>query len=1036
MRITRIKGENIASLAQPFDIDFCKPPLNEVDIFAITGPTGSGKSSLLDAVCLALYDATPRYESSERKSDTGIDISGFEESSTSTKQLLHRGAVEGFAEVSFVVNDTSYTARWELRRARKKATGKLQDVQMSLVNNTTGKIYQGKKTIVKDKIVSIIGLTYNQFVRAVLLAQGDFSAFLSAKDEEKGDILMRITGTEIYKTISQTIFQKTKEKETEYNELVAKYNLSELPSKEEIEQWIQEKEKLTKIIDEKEQHANELEKLLSNLNEYNSILSQLDNAQKQLDEFLPSMEAFPLREEILCKARKINTLLLEKNEINIHEKKIEELHSEQEELQNRKKELEEELIQIDTILQKQQNDLSLLEKDYLENEPLRLEVKQREKKIAEINGEITQIKRHKNEIISQQNDLNNKIEKAKQDIELHTKKLEENNNWLENNKEATENNTYLGTLTTKLQLLQALHTSISNKSEQIEEEQSKLKQKKERVYAINEELEKLNNSLPEDIYNIKQQLKEGDRCPICGNVYHTEIIHKAYIVIEQNVEFITRQRKALKEELENLKEKIPRLQQSIENKENNKKEEENTIKQIIKEESSLYFKITHQKLSQETDFKKASENIQDLSEQIQKVQEERNKEQLQLSNAKSSLSTIEATFNNNNSIINDVKQQITEKQKLITQYKEMIVTLIGVSSLEDYLKQYQQKKDNLTLSIKKIENKKTASATEQKEKTEQIKVIEEEKLPKEEQQKKEKSEAFTLHLSRENIALEELTPKDANWIKEEEETLQNLREKDKAYKAILNERKKDKGQFLEKHSSITSEIDHTPLDLLLQKYNQEIKTNKEQLEEKKELQLNLTLKLREIEKKKEEQQNLETQIISKREEEEKWQRLNRQFGSSDGKKFNIQAQGFTLSSLVEFANLQLQKFAPRYELQRVPKSLALEVIDHEMMEQRRSVHSLSGGETFLVSLALSLALSEISSYSLRIESLFIDEGFGSLDEKTLDAALSALQQLNRYGKKVGIISHVDYITSQLPVRIEVKKSGQGESTVEIVGDIF
>ena len=82
------------------------------------------------------------------------------------------------------------------------------------------------------------------------------------------------------------------------------------------------------------------------------------------------MEAFPLREEILCKARKINTLLLEKNEINIHEKKIEELHSEQEELQNRKKELEEELIQIDTILQKQQNDLSLLEKDYLENEPL------------------------------------------------------------------------------------------------------------------------------------------------------------------------------------------------------------------------------------------------------------------------------------------------------------------------------------------------------------------------------------------------------------------------------------------------------------------------------------------------------------------------------------------------------------------------------------------------------------------------------------------------------------------------------------------
>lgn len=157
MRITRIKGENIASLAEPFDIDFTVPPLCEVDIFAITGPTGSGKSSLLDAVCLALYDATPRYESSQRRGDTFIDSSGEEESSTSTKQLLHRGATSGYAEVSFIINSIPYTARWELRRSRGKSTGRLQEVQMSLLNHQTGELYQDKKKKSRSKLSPSLG---------------------------------------------------------------------------------------------------------------------------------------------------------------------------------------------------------------------------------------------------------------------------------------------------------------------------------------------------------------------------------------------------------------------------------------------------------------------------------------------------------------------------------------------------------------------------------------------------------------------------------------------------------------------------------------------------------------------------------------------------------------------------------------------------------------------------------------------------------------------------------------------------------------
>ncbi len=164
-----------------------------------------------------------------------------------------------------------------------------------------------------------------------------------------------------------------------------------------------------------------------------------------------------------------------------------------------------------------------------------------------------------------------------------------------------------------------------------------------------------------------------------------------------------------------------------------------------------------------------------------------------------------------------------------------------------------------------------------------------------------------------------------------------------------------------------------------------------------------------------------------------WARLNELAGSADGSKFRSIAQRRTLDLLLANANAQLDQLAARYRLERLPESLNLIVIDRDMADERRGVHSLSGGESFLVSLALALGLASLTASRIRIESLFIDEGFGSLDPATLNTAMGALMHLETQGRKVGVISHVREMTDAIPVQIRVVKGRQGSSRLMVPG---
>ncbi|HAR08437.1 MAG TPA: hypothetical protein DCR98_08505, partial [Cobetia sp.] len=175
------------------------------------------------------------------------------------------------------------------------------------------------------------------------------------------------------------------------------------------------------------------------------------------------------------------------------------------------------------------------------------------------------------------------------------------------------------------------------------------------------------------------------------------------------------------------------------------------------------------------------------------------------------------------------------------------------------------------------------------------------------------------------------------------------------------------------------------------------------------------------------------QLARARAVHERWGALSELIGSASGAKFRTIAQAFNLERLIEHANLHLANLVRRYRLARGASPLGLVVVDTEMGDELRSVHSLSGGETFLVSLALALGLAGMASGELRIESLFIDEGFGSLDPDSLALAMEALDGLQASGRRVGVISHVAEMHERIPVRIAVRPSGNGQSRLEIEG---
>ncbi|WP_439816953.1 AAA family ATPase [Zavarzinia sp. CC-PAN008] len=219
MRILRIGGENLASLAAPFTIDLEAEPLAGTGLFAITGETGAGKSTILDALCLALFGQYPRVDVG-RQEDVP-DPSGTVISAKDPRAILRRGAGAGRAEVDFVAQDgRTYRAIWRVRRARDRADGRLQFDERELRCLSTGSAIGGTRTQIGEEVERLTGLTFDQFRRTVLLAQGEFDTFLMARENERAELLEKITGTGVYARISTLVHGQAEQRRRALDDLV------------------------------------------------------------------------------------------------------------------------------------------------------------------------------------------------------------------------------------------------------------------------------------------------------------------------------------------------------------------------------------------------------------------------------------------------------------------------------------------------------------------------------------------------------------------------------------------------------------------------------------------------------------------------------------------------------------------------------------------------------------------------------------------------------------------------------------------------
>ena len=216
MQILAIRGSNLASLAGSFEVNFNTGVLADAGIFAITGPTGAGKSTLLDAISLALFDTIPRLESAPKTGQITQDEIGPQD----PRAILRHGSSHGFAELDFVGRDgRSYRSRWAVRRARDRAEGKLQTSTLDLECLDTGERLGGKKTETKAEILRLVGLNAQQFGRAVVLAQGEFEAFIKADGDERAQLLEKLTGADIYSRVGRIAFEKARDVRAGYDTL-------------------------------------------------------------------------------------------------------------------------------------------------------------------------------------------------------------------------------------------------------------------------------------------------------------------------------------------------------------------------------------------------------------------------------------------------------------------------------------------------------------------------------------------------------------------------------------------------------------------------------------------------------------------------------------------------------------------------------------------------------------------------------------------------------------------------------------------------
>ncbi|WP_240008454.1 AAA family ATPase [Pseudaquidulcibacter saccharophilus] len=1074
MKIISLRFKNLNSLYGEWAIDFTSDEFVANGIFAITGQTGAGKSTILDALCLALYGETPRLGK----------IAG------DVNNLMSRHTSECSSEVVFETAKGQFIATWSQRRARNSIDGKLQDYKHE-VAYLHGELIENKRSLVIDKIIEITGMDFARFTQSMLLAQGGFDKFLKAPTEEKSEILEQITGTDIYSKISKQVFETAKfenQKLDKLNSEIQGIDTLQPDEEDTLRKQINEFEIQKQAIDTEIKAQREIKNWFARIailqNDKINAELELENIAQKKQEFAPKMEL--LRQANLAqefegefvglntmriKFAEINTQLsdlnakianLAKTELNLRAEaaNAQENFEKTEQYQatiapkiHKTIEIDATILHQEESLQQLQSNLSSIESDrdanIINKKNLEDAIKEQNKKYEELSlylkthdadakigeklvvleGKGTSIKTARNKIDEQQKALaglqvtvlneKNNLDDLKQN---HTKHVDDE----------TEVNNKIAHYSGKIFVLLDGRTR-----KEIELEKELVTEKKTNAQII------------ATLEQHRAKLEDGKPCVLCGatdhpyangNIPKTDGLDDEIKFLSTLLEKINEaegELKKLNDTKTSLTIALQKLDSEILLKTSIISGFEKSITQLIHEidleQSSL------QKLESEfseiiAGFKLGvSENVvEQLRERFnvfEATQQKFKDCQIDLNSMQIRFETLVNEFEKQNQAFENEKTKLVEFVKNLDEIKRQRKELFGdknpIIESQNINKSLEGAREKNTKSIAQL-NETLQAITHYEDENKRLKVI----LIDQEEQLKQTESGFVLALETKGFGSEE-EYKNAVLDKSKRTELAKYSRELEAIEIKTQSLLQDALKKLEKEIALSLcdgtqvEVEHklAMLDANFMEIAEKIITIRTRLEANEKSKLALKDKYTAIEKQKNECA--------------KWQMLNNLIGSADGKKFRNFAQGLTFDIMVAHANQELMKMNERYLLARdvndKSKPLELNVIDNFQAGQLRPVKNLSGGESFLISLALALGLSKMASSKVRVDSLFLDEGFGTLDEETLETALETLSRLHQNGKLIGVISHVSALKEKITTQIKVTPISGGKSKLSGAG---
>ena len=1134
MKFLQLEILNLASLDKQGGeiINFEEGALGESTIFSIVGPTGSGKSTLLDAICLALYNRAPRYPRKKGDKNQNIEIFGEADANennrlapTDSRNILTRGKKEGYSKLTFLANNGSiYRAEWHVRFQRVR----YENAKTSLYKITRNGEQLTEEIADWNELPNIIGLDYDQFLRTVLIAQGSFANFLTAKENERYELLEKLIGCEETYTNIATEIKKAKDQAVDaYNQMAAsveavKQNLlndeelaqlqeeitllekaekeldSQLKAISENLQWYEENDKQTKQIAiyqaDMEQAANAIKDIQAQIirlqlhDEVQPAVNLLQEVERQIQS-IHNQEEEILKSEAAIKSKEVgiteseHTLSYLKEVVNKAQEQLEKALPVIAEARALKTKIEAAM----PNLKEKKEALELAQK---ENLTAQRDVEENARNIQKWEAETEKAnlayKATQEEIAKQKQVLHEATQAAEQAWEKEKNKTAgQNIEELQTQKSAAEKKlqdvqqaikvvAHLDAATTEKQKNEERIQFLGKRNAEIDEALGKLF-----IEALEKETLTLRNAytlMVSEKWEIhRANLTEGKPCPLCGSTthpYHTdnrqfeEATTELSQLLKAKEDLLKQQQKQEKDlsgerkqndgEVQTLQKQQEKLSGEIATFEEEWKVLIAQYPKIPKEEAELksLLPIYEDKAKEATGKLSLFNKIQKEIERLTQLKDKAVKDEVAyeskastiLNNAQESTSICATKLAEQKALTTNLISQ--EKNKKEAYEKALQAWNNTKKEMEEWQAQYQQilngeEPDAAEQRLTAAKDEATKAADDQNENINKLKaelanskgshqtMLSQNKTMKENLQTKEKELNLWIEEYNKQLAEKSIEPShiDRNTIREMLHSAEDWnairREKNEKEKAVAS----TTALYQSAEKAHQQHLAHQPAQtrdalLAIQQEYQERSQRNELIAANARMQ-NHQEAVKQLGDKAE-----ALQLVTQ--EKDDWTAITDAIGA-DGKTLRKIAQCYTLSFLITHANQEIRKFNSRYELQQVKHSLGIRVIDHDRADDIRDTTSLSGGETFIVSLGLALGLSALSSRNISFENLFIDEGFGTLDPDTLATVIDSLAMLqSSQGKKVGVISHTDTMSERITTQIRIIKNGNsGSSHIEI-----